>query len=74
MGKRGCRTPSVQNCLHCEKPECDCCYRTKPHISEIIALVNVGMAKPQAIKNHLSNKGRRFGKGVIKNEQKTTVE
>lgn len=70
MGKRGCRTPEVQKCLHCEKPECDCCYRTKPHISELYALLNVGMIAPQAIKNHIAHKGRRFGKGV-KHEQQT---
>lgn len=71
MGKRGCRTPEVQKCLHCEKPECDCCYRTKPHISELIALVNVGMLGSQAIRNHFANKGKRFGKGV-KHERKET--
>lgn len=60
--KRGCRTPTVQNCLHCEKPECDCCYRTKLHISEIIALCQVGMLEKQAIANHLAHKGKAWGK------------
>lgn len=68
--KKGCTTPEVQKCLHCEKPECDCLYITKPHISELYALLYAGMISPQAIANHIHNKGKRFGKGAKKNARK----
>ena len=59
---KGCKTPEVQKCLHCTRPDCDAPLRVAPHISEIRALVYAGMSSPQAIANHYKNKGRKFGK------------
>lgn len=61
-----CREPSVQKCLKCTRPDCDAPLRVAPDISEIRALVYAGMTPPQAIANHLHNKGKRFGKAVEK--------
>ncbi len=61
-----CREPSVQKCLTCTRPECDAPLRVAPDISELYALLHVGMIAPQAIANHMHNKGKRFGKAAKK--------
>ena len=62
MSKKRCSTPEVQKCLNCSKPDCDCLYRVKPHISELQALLCAGMISPQSIAQHYINKGKRFRK------------
>ena len=62
--EKGCREPSVQNCLHCKRPDCDAPLKVKPDISELYALVRAGMIGPQAIDAHIRNKGRAFGRAV----------
>lgn len=61
--KRGCRTPSVQNCLHCQKPECDCPAGTRLDISEIRAMISAGIVGINSLNLHYQ-KHRRDAKNA----------
>lgn len=50
--QRGCRTPSVKNCLNCTKEECDVVATCTQDISEIKALIYVGMMPSSSLSQH----------------------
>lgn len=62
MPKRGCRTPTVYNCLHCEKPECDVVDSCPLHESEIMAEVNAGILSIKALWQHQKRAKQRQNK------------
>lgn len=47
-----CRNPSVQNCLNCTKPDCDCPIGFPVDESEIIAQIYAGVLQYQALAFH----------------------
>lgn len=53
MGRgKGCRNPTVENCLNCKKKECDVISCCPLHVSEIMAEINVGMLPMAALAQH----------------------
>ena len=56
--ERVCSTPSVENCLHCERAECVVYMGCPLHESEIIAELNVGMIDLNALTMHRLRKAR----------------
>lgn len=54
----GCRCPSLERCLHCERSECDVICGVPQHRSEIIALINAGMLPMRALYMHDMRQGK----------------
>lgn len=47
-----CRTPTVQNCLSCTRPDCEVASCTPLHESEIMAEIAAGMLPLKALYQH----------------------
>lgn len=54
----GCREPSVDRCLNCEKPECNVVDGVPLDRSEIIAQINAGMLPMRSLVLHDQKCGR----------------
>ena len=55
----GCRCPSVEKCLNCDKAECNVVGGVPLDRSEIIAEINAGMLSFHALIQHDRRQGKR---------------
>ena len=59
MKRKGCRCPSVERCLSCDREECDVLDSVPLDRSEIIAEINAGMLSLHALIQHDMRQGKR---------------
>ena len=58
MKTAGCREPSVERCLNCDRPKCNVLTGVPLHRSEIIAEINAGMLSLHALIQHDARQGK----------------